>query len=116
MEIRLYFQMLRRGWWIVLLTAIAVLVVSLGISVLATPQFEAEARLILNPSNSISVSGLEGIFNALNLLDRDSIVATYAEVMNSKSVYDSALVSLQLQPLEIEDYYRWKLKTILMRQ
>jgi diguanylate cyclase (GGDEF)-like protein len=37
-------------------------------------------------------------------MDRDSIVATYAEVMNSKSVYDSALASLQLQPQEIDDY------------
>jgi len=108
MEIRLYFQMLKRGWWIVLLTAVAALAVSLGISIFATPQYKAEARLILNPSYSISVSGLEGVFSSLDVLDRVSIVSTYAEVMNSKSVYDSALASLQLQPLEIEDYYSYE--------
>ena len=108
MEIRLYFQMLKRWWWIVLLTAVAALAISLGISMLATPQYEAVARLILNPSSTISINGLEGVFNTLDVLDRDSIVTTYAEIMNSKSVYDSALASLQFQPLEIEDNYSYE--------
>ena len=32
MEIRLYFQMLKRGWWVILLTALAAVMAALGAS------------------------------------------------------------------------------------
>ena len=104
MELRLYFHMLRRGWWIILLTMLAALVVSLIISIMVTPLYEADARLILNPSSVLSLSGPNSVLNSLDTLDRDSLVATYAQVMNSNRVYLNALYNLQLQPQDMEGY------------
>ena len=53
MEIRLYFQMLRRSWWIILLTMLFALVGALGVSYLATPQYEVVARFIVSPSTDL---------------------------------------------------------------
>ncbi|MGA7192744.1 MAG: Wzz/FepE/Etk N-terminal domain-containing protein, partial [Anaerolineales bacterium] len=50
MEIRLYFQMLRRGGWIIALTTLTALVASLATSYLTTPKYQAMAQFILFPS------------------------------------------------------------------
>jgi diguanylate cyclase (GGDEF)-like protein len=104
MEIQLYFQLIKRGWWIVLLTTLATIASVLGYSILVTPKYEASARLILNPSPFVSLSGPDRVLDSLNTLDRDSIIATYAEIMNSNRVYQEALSSLQLQPTNLAEY------------
>ena len=81
MEVKLYFRMLQRNWWLILLTAMVALTVSLAISYIASPQFSAVARFIIIPSSSLT-SGAD-VVRSLDTLDRRSVVATYAEVMNS---------------------------------
>ena len=102
MEIRLYFQMLRRGWWIILLTLLTALAVALVASYLATPEYEAIARFIITPSN-VLITGNE-VVQGLNTLDRQSVVFTYVEVMNSDRIYNDALADLNLNPIDIKDY------------
>ena len=53
MEFRLYFQMLRRGWWIIVLTTLVALAVALAASYFVTPQYTAIARFIVGPSNTL---------------------------------------------------------------
>ncbi len=102
MEIRLYFQMLRRGWWIVLLTTLTALVVALLASYLATPQYTAVARFIVTPSNALV--NRSDVVNSLATLNSQSVMATYAEVMNSNRIYSESLAFLQLQPKDIKGY------------
>ena len=102
MEIRLYFQMLRRGWWIILLTTLVTLAAALGASYLAIPKYEAVARFIITPSSNLADS--YQIINSLNTLDKQVIIPTYAEVMNSNRIYNDALSFLQLQPIDFEEY------------
>jgi diguanylate cyclase (GGDEF)-like protein len=102
MEIRLYLQMLLRGWWIVVLAALVALTASLGASYLAVPQYQATARFIINPS-AILTAGAD-VVRSLDTLDRPSVAATYAEVMNSQRVFDDSLASLKLQPGSLVDY------------
>lgn len=102
MEMRLYFQMLRRGWWIVLLTTLVALVVALIASYLATPQYTAIARFIVTPSNALV--NRTDVVNSLATLNSQSVMATYAEVMNSNRVYSDALAFLQLQPKDVKNY------------
>lgn len=103
MEQKLYFQMLRRGWWIVSLTALIALAVSLGAAYLATPQYKAIARFIVTPGTRL-IEGSD-VLNSLDTLDRQSVISTYNEVMNSSRIYNDALASLQLQPtIDLEVY------------
>ena len=102
MEIRLYFQMLKRGWWVILLTVLTSLAAALGVSFLAVTQYEAQARFIISPSN-VLITGNE-VVQGLNTLDRQSVVLTYVEVMNSDRIYEDALSELNLQSEDVESY------------
>jgi len=102
MEIRLYFQMLRRGWWIVLLTTLTALAVALAISYLAIPQYTALARFIVNPSGMLT-TGNE-VISSLDTLNNQSIMATYAAIMNSSRVYNETLAFMKFQPDALKDY------------
>ncbi|RMD61005.1 hypothetical protein D6833_08825, partial [Candidatus Parcubacteria bacterium] len=98
LEIRLYLQMLRRGWWLILLAALIALSASLSVSLLATPQYKATARFLITPSAELTRG--KDVVDSLDTLDRRSVVATYAEVMNSRRIFANALNSLQLDAQE----------------
>ena len=95
--------MLQKNWWLMLLTAMAALTVSLALSYAATPQYRAVARFIIIPSSSLT-SGAD-VVRSLDTLDRRSVVATYAEVMNSSRILESSTKFLGLDiNTVIEDY------------
>jgi len=103
MEVKLYFRMLQRNWWLIILTAMVALTVSLTLSYLATPQFSAVARFIIVPSSSLT-SGAD-VVRSLDTLDRRSVVATYAEVMNSSRILENATNFLNLDmAATLKDY------------
>ena len=103
MELNLYLQMIRRGWWLVALTALIALTTSLGASFLVTPQYEVVARFIITPG-AIGESSPQTILNGLNTINNQSVMETYAEVMNSDRIYNDSLAFLQLQPDDLKDY------------
>jgi diguanylate cyclase (GGDEF)-like protein len=102
MEIRLYLQILRRGWWIIALTTLTALVTALAASYLVTPKYEAIARFIITPSAALVDRG--DILYGLNTLGNQTITSTYVEVMKSARIYTDALAFLQVQPIEVTDY------------
>jgi diguanylate cyclase (GGDEF)-like protein len=102
METRLYFQMLQRGWWVIVLAALVAVSVSLGLSYLATPQYQATASFIITPSATLTVG--RDVVNSLDTLDRRSIVSTFAEVMNSRRIVDDAATSVGVNEKALEDY------------
>jgi len=102
MEIRLYFQMLKRGWWVILLTALAAVMAALGASYLITPQYKAVARFIISPKNIASSPGLG--LEGLSILGNQTVTTTYMEVMKSDRVYRDALTDVGRSQKEMEDY------------
>ena len=104
METRLYFQMLRRGWWIIVLTVLAALAASLVASYLTTPTYQAVAQFILSP-NAVQTTGNPGVLlEGLNTLDNQSVTTTYATVMNSARIYNDTITFLNLRPEDLKDY------------
>lgn len=103
MEIRLYFQMLKRGWWIILLTALVAVAVSLGISMLVSPQYQAVARFIISPATN-DPTRPDLTLQGLQTLDRQSVITTYAEVINSDRILNDALLYLQMTRDDIKNY------------
>lgn len=102
MEFRLYFQMLRRGWWIVVLTILTALAGALGASYLAAPQYTAIARFIVSPSNDLV--NRSDVLSSLDTLNSQSVMATYAEIMNSDRIFNDTLATLNLSPADLKDY------------
>lgn len=103
MELKLYFRMLQRNWWLMLLTAMVALTVSLSISYAAVPLFRSTARFIISPSPSLTTGG--DVVRSLDTLDRPSVAATYAEVMNSDRIFVGASESMNLDPLALVENY-----------
>jgi|SRR5688572_12010840 len=104
MEIKLYFRMLQKNWWLILLTAMTALTVSLAISYAAVPQYRSIARFIIIPSSSLT-SGAD-VVRSLDTLDRRSVVATYAEVMNSSRILEGSADFLGLDANSIIKEYQ----------
>ncbi len=102
MEIRLYFQMLQRGWWLILLTTLAAITTSLTVSYLSVPLYQAKAKFIITP-NAFLTTGQE-VLSGFNSLNNRTVVTTYAEVMNSERIINDTLTSLGLDASILEDY------------
>ena len=102
MEIRHYLQMLRKGWWIIVLTALIALNAAFLTSYFTEPTFLASAKFIVSPNPSI-VNEYD-VVSSLEALDKRSIVATYGEFLNSRRVYLNAIETLGLDEESMDDY------------
>lgn len=102
MELRLYFQMLQRGWWIILLVAVIAFAGSLGMSYTAVPQYSSVARFIVAPGASLTTG--RDVVSGLQTLDR-GIVATYVEVMNSRRIFSESVAALNISEADIQSAY-----------
>ncbi len=105
MEFKLYLQMLQRSWWIVLLTALAALVIALAAVFFIPPTFRSTARFVVSPNlEQIGLQDDTDLLRSLEALDRRSIIATYAEVVNSERIFNEAVAALGMSPAEILEY------------
>ena len=105
MELKLYFRMLQKGWWLIALTTLIAVVTSLTLSYIATPQYRATTRLILTPGSLLTSQGdAEVMISGLETLDLRSVVATYTEVMASQRILDESLKSMGVENFISEDY------------
>ncbi len=92
---------LKRNWWLLALTVGIALVVSLAFMLTSTPSYQTSARFIVSPN--VLESDRDAI-NSLEALDRRSVVATYAEVLQSNRIFSAAQDGLDVEPGELEGY------------
>ncbi|MCA2002716.1 MAG: hypothetical protein LDL51_12690, partial [Chloroflexi bacterium] len=105
MEIKLYYRMLQRGWWLVALMGLVSLLASLTFSYLAVPQYKTTARFILTPGSLLTSEGSpEVVIAGLETLDLPSVVATYTEVMASQKILVEALSYLGVENFPARAY------------
>lgn len=103
MEINLYLNMLRRGWWIILLTILIATNVSLLTSYLTPPVYQTSSRFIVAP-NAGSFSSSWDVVSSLDTLDRRSIINTYRELLSSPSVYKQNPAIQSVDPQVLASY------------
>jgi len=103
MELKIYLQMIRKGWWIILLTMLVALNATLIFDYFATPSYLASARFLVSPNPTVLVTESDQV-NSLEALDSRSIVVTYSEILNSRRIYQEALLANNVPLLEAEDY------------
>ena len=103
MEMRFYLRIIRKGWWLILITALVALNLSLVYSYYLTrPTYEAVARFIVSPN----IQNIESkdLINSLEALDKRSIISTYAEVLNSREIINKTLNVLGMDPVRFAQY------------
>ena len=103
MELRYYLRIIQRGWWLIVISALAAVNFSLIYSYyIAIPQYEAVARFIVSP-NFQNIESRD-VVSSLEALDKRSIISTYAEVLNSRQITDETLKTLKLNPADFVSY------------
>lgn len=103
MEMRFYLRIIKRGWWLILISALVAVNFSLVYSYyFVTPTYEAVARFIVSPN----IQNMESrdLVNSLAALDKRSIISTYAEVLNSHEIINGTLSKLGVEPSQFNAY------------
>ena len=104
MEIKLYFHMLRRSWWVVVLTFLVAIASALIYSFITAPTFLATARYIVSPNPAYFVGSPGNVISSLDTLDRPSVMTTYAEILSSSRISSEAFALLNMTAAEQVDY------------
>lgn len=104
MELKLYFRMLGRSWWIVALTALAATASALVYSFFSEPTFVAKVRYIVSPNPAYFVGSPGNVISSLDTLDRPSVMTTYAEILNSPTITTEAYTLLKMSSGDQEEY------------
>jgi diguanylate cyclase (GGDEF)-like protein len=105
MEIRYYLQMIRRGWWIILLTVFIALDVALITGFVTTPIYSATTQFVLSPNPNLISSGPE-LVSSMDTLDKRSIVNTYAQFISSDRIYNDTLTQVNIPVQDLLQYKR----------
>jgi capsular polysaccharide biosynthesis protein len=95
MELRHYIQMIIRGWWWIALTTLVAVAVSLVLSLTSKPTYQAKTTFIVLPSTSVSQGG--DVYYSLDVLDKRSIISTYADVLTSDRLFLETIKTLGLE-------------------
>jgi capsular polysaccharide biosynthesis protein len=101
-ELQTYIQIGRRNWWIIALTAGIALLASIILSSLTEPTYQTQARFIVSPNSTLETD--RDIIDSLDVLDKRSVVVTYAEVLRSTRIIDAARKKLNIEVVELAGY------------
>ena len=97
MEIKFYLRMMQRSWWMILISALVAVNLSLVYSYFfVTPMYESVARFLVSPN--VKNIDSRDLVASLEALDRRSIISTYAEVLNSSQVINGTMDLLLAKP------------------
>ncbi len=105
MELKLYLRMIKQSWWIILLTILIAVNVALISAYITQPIYQANARFSVSPSANL-VGSDQDVLNSLEALDKRSIIQTYAEFLNSQSIYEETVKNMGLNPADLTKYTR----------
>jgi len=97
-----YIQILRRGWWIILLTALVAMAVALVATSMTPREYRSDSRYIVGPNTELVQD--TDLLRSLDTLDRGTIISTYAEIFSSERIVSAALDELQLSKQAVEKY------------
>ena len=103
MEIRYYLRTIQRGWWLILVAILAAVNLSLVYSYfVVTPTYESYARFIISPN--LQYVDARDLVNSIEALDKRSVISTYAEVINSPQIINTAIELLHGNPADYVQY------------
>jgi diguanylate cyclase (GGDEF)-like protein len=104
MEVNIYLRAFQRGWWIIVLLALAAMNFSLLVSYFTPPVYETSSRFVVSP-NAAVYSNSWDIVDSLDTLDRRSIINTYKELLASPAVYRTNPELQNMSSAELDSRY-----------
>lgn len=103
MQIQQYIKILRDGWWIIVATVLIFTGLGVVFSYSQTPIYESTATFVVNPTARISET-YDLLYSMDTLAGRTSLATTYSNILESRSILDSAIQALNISPDMLEPY------------
>lgn len=103
-QIKSYWHIIRRGWWIILLTTLIAVIGAAAITASAPRVYQSFARYIVSPNQDIYLDDSDLVRRSLDTLDNSGILVTYAEVFGSKRMKEEGIKALGLSAAEMGGY------------
>jgi diguanylate cyclase (GGDEF)-like protein len=94
MELKRYFSVVKRWWWLVAICLIVVAIASFIFSFNQPPRYRSSVTLVVSPNKTIDE--ISTVRQSLDTLDKPTIINTYSEVIRSRLIYDRAQERLGL--------------------
>ncbi len=102
--IRHYLDLLQSNWrWLAIFT-LAGSVLSVLISLTATPIYRATTSFIIFPNESLTSS--RDVVSSLDTLEKRTVIATYSEIANSDRVFSNMQGQMAVSPEVFDHYHR----------
>ena len=100
LQIRLLLNTIKRSWWIIIIATIMAVNFALYLSYQEDPLYRTQTRFVVSPNASIDQP--DDYVDGINSLD--SLVSTYAEILDSRTIRKQAIALLENPPEDIGDY------------
>lgn len=101
--LRHYLELLQSNWRVIAISTLAAGVLSVALSLAATPIYRATASFIVFPNESLTSS--RDVVSSLDTLEKRTIISTYAEIVGSERVYANTLAQFS-ELADVEQYQR----------
>lgn len=98
-----YLRAVRRGWWVALLVTAATVLVAWILASRERPVYRASASLVATPSSDVEAPG--DALDAIDTLERRTIVATFSKIPAAPDTREDAARRLGLEPRDIRYYW-----------
>lgn len=93
---------LRRGWWLVAASIVIALATAVFLTARETARYRATTTLVVRPSEEVGET--DQMLDALETLERRTIVATFARIPSTRGMRERVANRLKLQPEALRDY------------
>ncbi len=92
MELKIYFRMIKKNWWVILLVTFIAVNATMVLSLVATKKYQLTAKYVVTPSLDLFDS--DQYIDSMTALESRTIVSTYTELLNTDNLYEETLKEL----------------------
>lgn len=96
MELKRYLKVLLKWWWLILVAFLVVTTATIVFTYTQTPSYEATASLVVSPAAALA--NLNEVRASLSVLDKPTVINTYAEIAQSQTIVQQAWDDLGISP------------------
>ena len=97
MELREYFNLIAKNWWIIAALFLVTVAAGLTLSYSETPLYEASSSFFISPTSS--AGGLAEVPYLISEVGRSYVPITYCNVLTSSSTFRTAAETLDLKTI-----------------
>ncbi len=103
MEVLTYLKIIARYWWLILLATVVSTGIAAGLSLTRAKSYSTQALVVVRPATGV-LTHTNDLVNMMSELGTRSVLGTFAQVLTSGDVQQTAQAAVGLNPTSALDY------------